>query len=69
MLQHLEGADRHAELLALARIVDGVGQHARHGAIGFGRECDHGFVAQLFDQGKGLAFRADALAGRHLHIV
>ncbi|MCY1293848.1 hypothetical protein D9M68_753440 [compost metagenome] len=69
MLQHLEGADRHAELLALAGVVDGVGQHARHRAVGFRGQRDHGLVAQPLDQREGLAFGADALAGRHLYVV
>ena len=43
--EHLEAADRLAELLALLAVFDGVGQHLSHAADGFGADRGRALVA------------------------
>ena len=45
VLQHLEAADRLAELLALLAVFDGVGQHLSHAADRLGADRGGAFVA------------------------
>jgi hypothetical protein len=44
--QHLETADRHAELLALLAVLDGVRQHLSHAPDGFRTDRGRTFVAR-----------------------
>ena len=45
VLEHLEAADRLAELLALLAVFDGVGQHLAHGTDRFGADRGRPLVA------------------------
>ena len=66
VLQHLEFADRHAELLAGLGIFDrGVHQHA-HRANGFGCMRRDGFVRHLLDELEAVIGRADECGWRIL---
>ena len=47
VLEHLEAADRHAELLALLAVFDGVRQYLSHATDGFRTDRGCTFVARL----------------------
>src|SRR6516164_2779555 len=68
MLQHLEAADRHAELFARAQIVEGQFVHRRHGAHRLGAERRHGFVGNALDHRVGGARLPEHGVGAGLHV-
>ena len=59
MLQHLEIADRHAELLALLEVVDRDLVHRAHRADRFGGERRDAGIDHALDQRIGIAGLAD----------
>ena len=69
MLQHLEIADRHAELLALLQIVDGDLVHRAHRADRFGGERRDAGIDDLLDQRIGIAGLADDGVGADLDVL
>ena len=68
MLQHLEAADRYAELPARAQVFDCELVHRRHRADGFGRHRGDRLVDHPLDQRQGLARLAEHRLGSDLHL-
>jgi hypothetical protein len=69
VLQHLEARDRHAELLALAHVVERVAQQAAHDADRFGADGERGLVQRAFDLRQRAAFGAEQCLGGQAHVV
>ena len=69
MLQHLELADRHAELLAGLGIFDRRIEQHLHGAAGLGGVGGDGFVGDLLDERQAVVRLADQIGGRDLDIL
>ncbi len=63
VLQHLELADRHAELLAGLAVFDSRVVQNLHGADGFGRKRRDAFVDDLFDQWQAVVRLTDQCVG------
>ncbi|MNM81729.1 hypothetical protein D3C81_937400 [compost metagenome] len=69
VLQGLERADRHAELLAFPGVGNGVGEHLLHHADRLGAQRQHGFVEYRFEQLQALVLLADQYGNRHANVV
>ncbi len=63
MLDHLEIADRLAELLAVARIVPGHPEKGFHGAKRLGADMKYCLVHRAFDAGERLSLPPDKRVG------
>ena len=63
VLEHLEVADRLAELLALLGVIERRGVEHAGQAAGFGADGGGGFIDDLFDERQGAAGGADDMFG------
>jgi hypothetical protein len=69
VLQGLELADRHAELLARLEVLEGDFVERRHDADGLGAERGIGVVDRALDERQGAAGGSDQGLGADLHAV
>ena len=69
VLQHLEAADRHAELLARAQKIDRHFVHRGHGADGFRGKRRDRLMHHPLDRRERLAGLADRGVGPNLHAL